>query len=253
MPSPPPPTIRDRAAEAGERVRRGVHTVADHVGDVVDRFRTPPPPDPSLHALALQQDTTKSRLRNDARWPSLAEIYDTHLHARRHEVERVLEIGVETGGSLLMWREFFPNAHIFGVDMRKPKRKLGDRITLILGDQSDAEFRTRLAADLAPLDVIVDDGSHKHDDQRETLIALWPALRPGGVYIVEDVHTSYRDRFGGGRGTAGTFVEWAKGLFDDIHEREHHEDVSLAGLETVSVYYGAMILRKWLERSPAAT
>jgi SAM-dependent methyltransferase len=215
---------------------------------LLDRFRTPP----SLHEIALHHPTTKSRPRNNARWPSLAEVYHPYLQERRYNVKRVLEIGVETGGSLEMWAEFFPRAQVFGVDRRKPKRKLASRTHLILGDQSDPEFRAKLASELDPLDLIVDDGSHQFDDQRETLLALWPVLRPGGVYIVEDVHTSYRaERFDGGIRKPGTFVEWAKGLFDDIHVREHNEAVSLDHLETFSVYYGTMILRKWLERPPA--
>lgn len=215
---------------------------------LLERLKLRRPAPLPLREIAKCHDTTKARRRNEERWPSLAEVYEPYLDAYRQTAERVLEIGVESGGSLAMWAEYFPAARVYGVDLRAPKRAGLDpeRITVIVGDQSEPGFRSELAIRVAPVDFVIDDGSHRFDDQRETLLALWPSLRPGGVYIVEDVHTSYREKkWGGGPGKAGTFMEWAKGLLDDVHAREHGQQPAIADLESVSFHYSAAILRKW--------
>jgi hypothetical protein len=200
----------------------------------------------ALADIAGRHDTTKGRRRAaKGRWPSLAEVYDAHLSGLRETATTVLEIGVEYGGSVQMWAEYFPAARIWGVDIDRGTAKLAtDRISIRIGDQSDRSFLESLIAETGPLDLVVDDGSHRFEDQRETLLFLWPHLRPGGVYIVEDIHTSYRATYGGDRLKPGTFVEFLKGVLDDIHVKEHHGPVSLPDVESVHVAFQTAILRK---------
>ena len=115
------------------------------------------PPVVPLRVIAQRHDTTKARRRNDLRWPSLAEVYEPYLDPHRESARSVLEIGVESGGSLAMWADYFPAAHIYGVDLRAPKRAGLDpeRVTVIVGDQSDAAFREELAARVAPVDFVI--------------------------------------------------------------------------------------------------
>jgi len=118
-----------------------------------------------------------------------------------HKVELMLEIGVgtpnamvtsdgsvyQTGASLRMWRDFFPKAQVIGVDNDPVGMITDDRISTILCDQHNiGELWNRIPRTMT-FDLIVDDGSHLPDDQVVTATVLWPLLRLGGIYIIEDV------------------------------------------------------------------
>ena len=117
------------------------------------------------------------------------DFYESYLGPMRNEIRKVLEIGVWKGASLRMWRDFFPGALIFGMDrdLAPYQSEDTDRIMVFAGDQTN---RTEMAYIEGPLDLIVDDGGHSMDQQQISLAALFPKLRPGGLYILEDLHTS---------------------------------------------------------------
>ena len=131
--------------------------------------------------------------------------YATLFHDKREEINNVLEVGIWAGLGLLCWTHYFPNATVEGIDWkfkweRKIKR-LGydsnrDRIHLNWCDTSCAEEvqehfdRSRYSN---YFDVIFDDGNHFGSVQKATLINLWPMLKPGGIYIVEDINNIYED------------------------------------------------------------
>ena len=116
--------------------------------------------------------------------------YDAVLSSRRDTARAVLEIGVKTGASLRMWRDYFSRAEIVGIDRNSIcKQQAGDRISIEIGNQNDFEFLDRISA-ARVFDVIVDDGSHQWSHQIGSFQHLWPKLSQGGVYIVEDLHTS---------------------------------------------------------------
>lgn len=106
----------------------------------------------------------------------------------------MLEIGIDTGHSLHMWLELFPNAHIYGMDINQGYS--GERYTVIQGDQSNPDDLDTVYSTLQEKNVffINDDGSHIPEHQLLTFNTLFPALREGGVYIIEDVETSYWTR-----------------------------------------------------------
>jgi cephalosporin hydroxylase len=148
---------------------------------------------PSLPDLAERFGTDKRPRYHDYIW-----LYEQLLEARRQEPLRLMEIGVSRGRSLRMWAEYLPQATIVGVD-RDPKREHdSNRVQTIVADQAD---RAQLAAVLERCgrdwDLIIDDGGHRMDEQQASLGALFPAVRPGGVYVIEDVHTSFPDRHPG--------------------------------------------------------
>ena len=109
-------------------------------------------------------------------------IYETVLAPIRHTAQRVLEIGVAEGHSLRMWREYFPNATVIGVDRQPCPHSLNGCLFL----RGDA---TSLATydGLRSLDVVIDDGSHLLDHQLHSHAILWPLVRPGGLYVIEDI------------------------------------------------------------------
>jgi SAM-dependent methyltransferase len=120
--------------------------------------------------------------------------YEQLLGPLRSRPFTLLELGVWTGQSLEMWREAFPLATIIGVDLTPLDLRLGSRVHIIQGDQTDATLMRRLREDHAPdgFDVIIDDASHLGVTTARSLQALYSEhLRPGGLYCIEDWGTGY--------------------------------------------------------------
>jgi SAM-dependent methyltransferase len=101
----------------------------------------------------------------------------------------VVEIGVYSGGSLEMWKRYFgEHATIHGVDIEEACLAYEAEGTHVhIGDQADRDFWSRFKEDVPVIDVLIDDGGHHPDEMRVTFEELFPILRPGGVYICEDI------------------------------------------------------------------
>lgn len=116
----------------------------------------------------------------------------------------LLELGVHRGGSLRLWRDYFPLGTIVGVDIRLPDGfDPGARIRLYEGSQTDLPFLSRVAAETAPagFDLIIDDASHLGEATRTAFWHLFEHhLKPGGVYAIEDWGTGYWDDWPDGKG-----------------------------------------------------
>jgi len=111
------------------------------------------------------------------------EFYEAAMAEYRHQPVTLLEIGIGRGGSLSLWRDYLhPASRIIGVDIA-PARPLGGNVEIL---QADAT-RDGWTKGIGPLDIVIDDGSHRAADQIATCRLLWPLLRPGGLYIVEDI------------------------------------------------------------------
>lgn len=124
------------------------------------------------------------------KWRHYLELYHRHLAKFIDQEAHVLEIGIYSGGSLEMWKEYFGrHAQIYGVDiMDECKSYEGDAVRIFIGDQADENFWRRFKGSVPVLDVAIDDGGHQVEQQIASLEALLPHLRPGGVYICEDIH-----------------------------------------------------------------
>jgi hypothetical protein len=131
--------------------------------------------------------------------------YQEHLSKHRWKRMTILEIGVgaeddlHSGGrSLRTWRDFFPRSTIFGVDIH-PKRlaRLGRRVHVLQADQSSQEDLAGVLRVVGSPDVIVDDGSHIGEHVHRTFANLFPSLKVGGWYVIEDLHTSFLGKYGG--------------------------------------------------------
>ncbi|WP_313137795.1 class I SAM-dependent methyltransferase [Paracoccus jeotgali] len=138
---------------------------------------------------------------------------------------RFLEIGIYKGGSMPMWQGYFgPGAHLVFADIDPACRDLALPGTHVeIGDQADPAFLRDLVAGHGPFDLILDDGGHKTDQQITSFRHLFPHLRPGGIYVVEDTHTSYWPGFDGGYGKR-SFIGYAKWLIDRMHSWYTDED-----------------------------
>lgn len=125
--------------------------------------------------------------------------YERHLAPLRDVAFTLLELGIghfhNSGGSLKLWDKYFthPNAKIVGVDIGAYNRKHeGGRVAVEIGDCSDSDYLKGLASKYQPR-VIIDDASHMWAHQITAFQALFPTLPSGGVYILEDIHTSFGD------------------------------------------------------------
>lgn len=116
-------------------------------------------------------------------------IYDMILSKHTEEFKKILEIGVFYGASLKMWSDYFPNANIIGCDIDDKTQYDTDRISTLKIDQGNRNDLTSLINDNKP-DLIIDDGSHMICHQLLTIGVLFPYLKSGGYYILEDLHTS---------------------------------------------------------------
>jgi hypothetical protein len=127
------------------------------------------------------------------KWIHYFEIYDRHFRKFRGQDVHVLEIGVYSGGSLDMWRDYFgPKATIYGVDIAPECRVYErDRVKIFIGDQADRSFWRETRKNAPAFDIVIDDGGHLPEQQIVSLEELFPFMRPGGVYLCEDVHGGY--------------------------------------------------------------
>jgi hypothetical protein len=145
-----------------------------------------------------------------------SDIYECLFHPLRHKPIRFLEIGIGTmipgmlssmhgyapdsykpGASLRAWRDYFTNGSIYGLDLQPDTQFTETRIQTI---QSDSRNPMLVSQELARLslyefDVILDDGSHLLSDQIATLQVMFKYLKPGGIWITEDIHVPNADNF----------------------------------------------------------
>ena len=144
-----------------------------------------------LNELAKKHRCTK----NKDRYLELYEYYFTKVNNWKDEEIKVIEIGVFDGASMSMWNEYFTRANIIGIDINERcKKSENDRVKIHIGDQTDEKFLKEVCRGMQ-FEVIIDDGGHKMSQQINSFKILWKYLKPGGLYIIEDLHTSYHDNF----------------------------------------------------------
>jgi hypothetical protein len=123
------------------------------------------------------------------KWNHYFDIYDRHFRKFRGQDVHVLEIGIYSGGSLDMWLDYFgPKATIYGVDVVPECRVYErDRVKIFIGDQADRLFWRETRKNAPSFDVVIDDGGHQTEQQIASFEELFAYMRPGGVYLCEDV------------------------------------------------------------------
>jgi len=127
-------------------------------------------------------------------------LYDPIFAHRRQERLNFLEIGCFRGASALMWADYFPNANITCIDAHPESlevRNVNPRINAIIANQGSEDDLRRVEAETGPLDIIIDDGSHLSDHMQLSFKTLFPGLKLGGVYIIEDLSTQNNRQYKG--------------------------------------------------------
>lgn len=184
------------------------------------------------------------------KWHHYIPIYDRYFSRFRGKKVRFLELGVSDGGSLQMWRKYFgEDAVIFGVDI-DPRCENVNGIAgqVRIGSQDDPAFLGTVIDEMGGVDVILDDGSHRMNHIRSSLEILFPKLVDGGIYMIEDLHTAYWRRFGGGYRSKANFFNFVSELVEDMHHWYHmhkikHPDIS-NNCSSIHIHDSIVILEK---------
>ena len=117
------------------------------------------------------------------KWNHYFPIYEKHFERFRGKSPRVLELGVDHGGSLQLWKRYFGHdADIIGVDINRESMFMESQIQTHCIDQTNP-----ILATFGPFDIVIDDGSHVAEHQMASFDILWP--RCTGVYLIEDCHS----------------------------------------------------------------
>jgi len=141
----------------------------------------------SLDEIGKRNGTDKSSTHHD-----YLNNYQAQIGLVPIPIHKMLEIGIFDGASLRTWHEFMPDTHIVGVDIdQRCEAFEAPNVSVEICDQSDISQLVKLAAKYGSFDMIIDDGSHIWSHQILTLETLFPILTPGGLYIIEDIDTSY--------------------------------------------------------------
>jgi len=185
--------------------------------------------------------------------------YQLHFQPFRKRKINLLEIGIggyadpKAGGdSLRMWRSYFPNATIFGIDIYDKSSHEESRIKILRGSQADQVLLRQVSERAGGFDIVIDDGSHVSEHVVTSFQTLFPLLRRGGIYAVEDTQTSYWPEFGGDthdrsdvRTTMGFFKSLVDGLnyseFTDVDRAPNYLDQNII---SVHFYHNLVFIYK---------
>jgi hypothetical protein len=144
--------------------------------------------------------------------------YEKYIKFKREDKFKIFEIGIAGGESLRMWRDYYYNSDILGIDiLPECKQYKENRISIEIGDQTDDIFLYNICKKYGPFDMIIDDGSHINSDVIYTFQYLFQHIRSGGIYIVEDASTSYWPYYGGGRDNPDSIIKYFKNLVDYVN------------------------------------
>lgn len=158
------------------------------------------------------------------KWSIYLSTYDHIFSEYRDRPVRILEIGVQNGGSLEIWQKYFPNAEIIvGCDINLACGNLvfdSRKIKISVGDANTDETERDIISMSEKYDIIIDDGSHLSSDIIRSFARYFPHLSEGGIYIAEDLHCSYWQEFEGGLYDPLSSISFFKRLLDVVNH-EH--------------------------------
>ncbi|HVZ10777.1 glycosyltransferase [Rhodopila sp.] len=174
---------------------------------------------PTLAALYAQHHGKVSD-----KWSLYVSTYDATFGRYAASPIRLLEIGIQNGGSLAIWGAYFRSATVIvGCDINPACNALhydDPRIHVVVGDANTDATQARIEALSPAFDLIIDDGSHRSGDIIRSFARYFPKLADGGLFVVEDLHCSYWDAFDGGLFDPWSSMAFLKRLADVVNH-EH--------------------------------
>ena len=157
--------------------------------------------------------------------------YQTHFRKFKYKKIKLLEIGVGGyhypnvgGNSLRMWKRYFPFGKIFSVDIYDKSFVEENRIKIFRGGQTDEKVLENMVQQIGQPDIIIDDGSHVNEHVIKSFEYLFPKLKTGGIYVIEDTQTSYWPDYGGDSqnlANPSTIMHFFKKLTDGLNHEEY--------------------------------
>lgn len=184
-----------------------------------------------LDKIALEAGTDKS-----SKIHNYTDVYEQYFGNIRNSNLKFLEIGIAGSNSVKMWDKYFQNAEstLYFIDIDQTAvnncQKLIDlgiltrRVIPYQADQANkSHLKNFIDSAGGEFDVIIDDGGHTMIQQIESFCFLFPYLKKGGVYIVEDLHTSFWPLYGGGmvdnlRASSSSTLHFLKNLVDEVNQ-----------------------------------
>ena len=188
------------------------------------------------------------------KWTSYFPVYDRLYRDIREQSVRIVEVGVQNGGSLEVLARYFPKAaRIVGCDIVPACGNLrydDPRVSVIVGDINAPEVQARLKDEMAPIDLFIDDGSHRSADIVAAFANYFPLLAPGGIFLIEDTSTLYAEGWGGGVLNQRSAQFLFKHLIDVINYEHWHKDATIPAL--LAAFFPqsqvpAFILEGWVQ------
>jgi len=166
-----------------------------------------------LDDLALKAQADKA-----SSWHNYTQVYARYFAPLRERRIKFLEIGIWKGNSVKLWEDYFPNAELHFIDIYiQQDAYTSARARYHRVDQANPRELQRFIQETGgAFDVIIDDGGHTMQQQIVSFEQLFPHLKSGGIYIIEDLHTSNWPHFGGGK-HRGTTIAFLKGLIDEVN------------------------------------
>lgn len=197
--------------------------------------------------LELYFFTNQQRLIN--KWFHYFKIYDRYFSCFKHKPVNILEIGLAEGGSIQMWKSYFgKQAKINGIDiLTHCKNFEEENVEVFCGSQDDPNFLSNMIQKTGPFDIIIDDGSHYSAHQIASFEFLFTHLNKHGIYLVEDVHSSYLKNFEGDYKKPDTFIEYCKNIVDKMHASYNDsisEDYLYHNVEYIHFYDSIVVIGK---------
>ena len=207
----------------------------------------------------LEQYFEKNDKRLINKYQHYFDVYDKHFSKYKGQEITIVEVGVFQGGSLQMWRSYFgPKAKIWGIDIDSRCKLLEEENTnIIIGSQEDESFLESIYDITGPIDILIDDGGHTQKQQITTFNILFDKIKNDGVYLCEDVHTSYWLSYGGGSNRMGTFIQFTKKLIDKLnafHSEENSLQVDSFTKSAKSIHYydSIVVIEKGIITKPTS-
>lgn len=191
--------------------------------------------------------------RGCGKWDNYPEIYEKHLEKFVGKEVTIFELGVCKGGSLQVWKKYFgEKANIIGVDVDPYSKYEEEQIAVYTGNVLDIELWKNIVERHGQPDIIIDDASHIQQEVIAAFSLLYPALKDGGVYIIEDTHTAYRGNFGGGVTSPYNVVSIFGRMVNDVnvHFIEEPYTRSLIDVKSMHFYPSMLVLEKEWTESP---
>jgi cephalosporin hydroxylase len=182
------------------------------------------------------------------KWMHYLEIYDNFFKKYKNRPIVVLEIGVYQGGSLNMWRNYFgEEALLYAIDIKEECKQFeSDNTKIFIGSQEDRTFLKYVKSQIPKIDILIDDGGHTMTQQIVSFEELYEHVKDDGIYICEDLHTSYWSDYGGGLRHPNSFIEYSKQLIDRLnawHSRQENFKIDHLTQSMFALhYYDSMLV-----------